>query len=154
MTKLRFPDSLTSSIDIDPQIKDANVFPLLVLMLTENSIKTNIVMGEMLTIEIRAELIDENPQPQIHITHIDSGTGFDEKSLRIYNHILDHPEVRKNGYSIGIYNIASRLRLTLGENSTIVFSNELRKGARIDIIFPYVRYRSADSENEMEVTGK
>jgi hypothetical protein len=123
-------------------------------MLTENSIKTNIVMGEMLTIEIRAELINENPQLQIHITHIDSGTGFDEKSLRTYNHILDHPEVRKNGYSIGIYNIASRLRLTLGENSTIVFSNELGKGARIDIIFPYVRYRSADSENEMEVTGK
>lgn len=91
---------------------------------------------------------------KIHITHIDSGTGFDEKSLRTYNHILDHPEVRKNGYSIGIYNIASRLRLTLGENSTIVFSNELGKGARIDIIFPYVRYRSADSENEMEVTGK
>ena len=91
---------------------------------------------------------------KIHITHIDSGTGFDEKSLRTYNHILDHPEVRKNGYSIGIYNIASRLRLTLGENSTIVFSNELGKGARIDIIFPYVRYRSADSENEMEVTGE
>ena len=38
-------------------------------MLTENSIKTNIVMGEMLTIEIRAELINENPQLQIHITH-------------------------------------------------------------------------------------
>ena len=154
MTKLRFPGSLTSSIDIDPRIKDANVFPLLVLMLTENSIKTNIVMGEMLTIEIRAELIIESPQPQIHITHIDSGTGFDEKSLRIYNHILDHPEIRKNGYSIGIYNIASRLRLTLGENSTIVFSNELGKGARIDIIFPYLKYRSTDFESEMGVAGK
>ena len=40
-------------------------------------------MGEMLTIEIRAELINENPQPQIHITHIDSGTGFDEKASEL-----------------------------------------------------------------------
>ncbi len=140
MTQLRYPGSLTSSIDIDPRIEDANVFPLLVLMLTENSIKTNIVMGEMLTIEIQAELLDADSNPQIHITHIDSGTGFDEENLRIYNHILEHPEVRQNGYSIGIYNIASRLRLTLGENSTILFSNELGKGARIDIVFPYVPY--------------
>lgn len=154
MTKLRFPNSLISSININPQIEDANVFPLLVLMLTENSIKTNIVMGEVLAIEIRAELINDDQQPKIHITHIDSGTGFDEKSLRIYNQILDHPEIRKNGYSIGIYNIASRLRLTLGANSTILFSNELGKGARIDIIFPYVKYQSTDSENEMEVIGK
>ena len=141
MTKLRYPGSLTASITIDPQIEDASVFPLLVLMLTENSIKTNIVMGEMLTIEIQAELVDKNSQPQIHITHIDSGVGFDEKTIKIYNHILEHPEVRQNGYSIGIYNIASRLRLTLGEDSTILFSNELGKGARIDIVFPYVKSR-------------
>lgn len=148
MTKLRFPNSLTSSITIDPLIRDANVFPLLVLMLTENSIKTNIIMGEMLSIEIYAELISSEKLSQIHIIHIDSGTGFNEKDLKIYNNILEYPEIRRNGYSIGIYNIASRLRLTLGENSTILFSNEMGKGARIDITFPYIKYEPQSAEKE------
>lgn len=140
MTKLRFPGSLSATIHMDPDTADASVFPLLVLMLTENSIKTNIVMGELLTIEIYTELINTPSGPQMHIVHIDSGTGFDEKSMELFNHIMDHPEIRKNGYSIGIYNITSRLRLALGDNSTILFSNEFGKGARVDITFPYLGY--------------
>ena len=137
LTQLRFPDTLVYDISLDEAVKDAQVFPLILLMLTENSIKVNMVMGETFTIKIKGTQRWNEDGCRVHLIHIDSGTGFDEKSLELYNHILEHPELRKNGYGIGFFNIVRRLKLTLGETAGIHFSNEPGIGARVDLDFPY-----------------
>ncbi len=136
LTQLRFPGSLDYQIHFDAAKDDVDVFPLMVLMLTENSIKSNIVMGELLNISISIYSYEENNQKYIHITHIDSGTGIDEQKLELYNTITEHPEITEHGHSIGIYNIAMRLKLLYGKNSSLIFSNEPNAGARVDIDFP------------------
>lgn len=146
LTQLRFPDSLDYTLAIEPAIQNAQVFPLLLLMLTENSVKTGVIMGESFLIHISGYLYERNSEERVHLVHIDSGRGFTEESLELYNHITDHPDIRQNGYSIGLYNTARRLSLMLGSTASIRFSNEPGMGARIDLDFPYVIYQTEEEK--------
>ena len=145
LTSLRFPRCISYEFTMDADAKDLLVFPLLILMLTENSVKANITMGEEFRIMIRIGLYESQGEPRVRITHIDSGTGFTESNLSKYNNILAESEVRKDGYEIGIYNIIRRLKLLLGDSSKIEFTNELGYGARIDIDFPAMVYNTGSS---------
>ena len=146
LTQLRFPNTLTYQIQVESSMIDAQVFPMLLLMLTDNSIKANVVMGEPFHIYIQGHWYEKDGQPRIHLSHIDSGTGFDEQSLALYNHITDYTEVQKNGYGIGIYNTVMRLRLMFGDMASIFFSNEPGLGARIDIDIPFISDPKTDAE--------
>lgn len=153
LTQLRFPNTLTYDICVENTAREAQVFPLLILMLTENSIKTNLIMGENFCIQIKGYRYEKEGISRIHLTHIDSGSGFDNDSLQIYNHIIKHPEAMKNGCSIGIYNTVMRLNLTLGNTAAICFSNEPGQGARIDIDFPYTQFSEENTASEFNNTA-
>lgn len=136
LTQLRFPESLSYSLTISKKAEDASVFPMIVLLVIENSIKNNVVMGELLNISLNAYVEED----RLHITCIDSGSGFNEDEIEIYNHINEHSEVLLDGHHIGINNIYSRLKLISGESASIKLSNELGSGARIDVDMPYKKY--------------
>ena len=140
LTQLRFPNILTYSIRVDAEAENARVFPHLLLMFTENSIKANLIMDEKFHIQIRGYVYQRENESRVHLTHIDSGTGFKDDSLTFYNHIMNHPEITKKGYGIGIYNTVMRMQLTMGDSAKILFSNEPGQGARIDIDFPYMPF--------------
>lgn len=140
LTQLRFPSTLSYQISVEECILDAKVFPMLLLTLTENAIKANLIMGEAFQINITGYLYEKEKLPRIHLTHIDSGSGFSEESLHLYSHITESSEYGKEGYHIGIYNIVRQLKLAMGETAAISFSNEPGLGARIDIDFPYSPY--------------
>lgn len=144
LTQLRFPDTLKYEIDLEDEIEQAQVFPLLLLMLTENSIKLNVVMGEAFQVRIHGSIYARDGQKRIHLVHIDSGKGFNEHYLEIYNHITEHPEITEKGKSIGLYNTAMRLKLIFGNSASIRFSNEPGMGARIDIDIPYIPYHQEE----------
>lgn len=140
LTQLRYPGILSYEIEADEQARSARIFPHMLLMLTENSIKANLVMGENFRVFIRCKVYERSGEMRVHLTHIDSGSGFKPQSLETYNHIMEHPEVARNGYGIGIYNIVSRMNLTMGPSADICFSNEPDMGARIDMDFPFQPY--------------
>ena len=140
LTQLRFPNTLSYDICVEDAAKEAQVFPLLLLMLTENSIKTNLIMGESFCVQIKGYCYEKEGISRVHLIHIDSGIGFNKENLHIYNHIIEYPETRKNGSNIGIYNIVMRLNLMLGASAVIYFSNEPGQGARIDIDFPFTQF--------------
>jgi len=140
LTKLRFPGYLTYTAKIAPETKDASVFPLILLMLTENTIKYNMVMGEPLLVSITSEMIVENGEPWVHMIHIDSGDGFDSDTLTALSDSLDRNSSHLDGRHLGIRNVAKRLELVHGEAATIHFSNEPGLGARIDIEIPYASF--------------
>lgn len=144
LTALRFPECVSYKTNIGEETRDAAVFPLLVLMLTENSIKNNVTMGEEFSVEICSYPYEEAGCRKIHITHVDSGKGFSEEALARYNHMELHENLRKDGCGVGIYNIVMRLRLIWGEEASIRFSNEPGSGARIDIDFPYIPYQEEE----------
>ena len=142
MTNIRFPGCLETT-----SVADASVFPLIVLMHTENTFKFNLVMGEKLTLIIRVQGFEENGKKRVRITHIDSGSGFTEDILASYRG-QGSPEPEHERAHIGIRNAIRRLELYYGGDARQVLSNEPGLGARIDIEFPYIPYRAENAARE------
>ncbi len=136
LTQYRFPDTLRCEIDTDPALERVRVFPLILLTLTENSIKTGVIMGEPFFIRVRCYAEDEDGRERVILEHTDSGTGLTEEQLVIYNHIFEHPEVTEKGTGIGLYNTAMRLKLIFGEDASIRFENEEGMGLKVTLNIP------------------
>lgn len=142
LNSFRYPDSLTYQIDIKDLCDNAAVFPCLILMLSENSIKHNLSTDEKLNLIISAqEEKDENGRTYVHIRHLDSGNGFPDQMLKDLNR--PNPSIQEiaEGTRIGLYNIKRRLLLSYDLQGKIHFSNNSETGgAQVDIIIPYVSY--------------
>ena len=136
LNKMRFPGCLIYKKDIREDVEEITIFPMLVLTLTENSIKHNLIMGESLTISISAFLQKTEDGHFLHIIHIDSGSGFSQDLLESLSSINSAGTIQKNGHHIGLLNICSLFRLIYPKNARISFSNEPDMGARIDIDIP------------------
>ena len=145
MMKIRYPNSLTYEIDVMDLCDDAAIFPSLILMLSENSVKHNLTVGEELFIRVDIREEQVKGARMVHITHTDSGDGFQENMLDRLNSLGDaSPEEIAEGQNIGLYNIVKRLQLAYrGGYSSIEFSNQPEGGARIDIIIPYRSYQES-----------
>ncbi len=140
LTELRFPGCLFYSFDLSEDAQNASVFPLILLVLTENTIKHNMIMGEFLTVKIIGYTYVNGSEKRMHLTHIDTGEGFRQATLNEITKLAAHPAPKVDGKNIGLYNIAKRLKLIYNESATIQFANEPGSGARIDIDFPYMDY--------------
>ena len=148
LTQYRFPGTLSYEINCPEVLSNAKVFPLILLTLTENSIKTGLIMGEPFQIKVDCSSSFRDGRTHVHIKHTDSGTGLSEEQLHDYNHIFHHPEVTKYGTGIGIYNTALRLKLIMGEDASIHFYNEPGMGLSVELDFTYQEY----SEDELQGT--
>lgn len=145
-TELRFPGFLKLETMIDSDAELATIFPMLILMLTENSIKYNMTMGELLTITISCLMEGTGQNRLVHIIHIDDGYGYPPGTLEQLNSLQDHSQNPTiTGHRIGLYNIVRRMQLMYGSNGSIRFSNEEGKGARIDITIPFLPFDSGAS---------
>ena len=140
LSGIRYPDSLVYRLSLPADCKDCMIPPMLLLTLCENTIKHNLIMGKHLQIIVTVTKTDNDPNTQkqgcFHITYIDSGSGYPDEILKLNNHILEHPEITSDGYHIGIYNIAKTLDLQYHSFASILFSNEPKMGARVDITIP------------------
>lgn len=139
-TQYRFPGSLSYQIECPQTLENTRVFPLILLTLTENSIKTGLIMGEPFLIRVGCTSYFQDGSRRVCLKHTDSGTGLSPEQLHNYNHVFTHPEVTKKGTGIGIYNTAMRLKLILGEDSAIRFYNEPEFGLSVELDFSYQEY--------------
>ena len=85
MTELRFPGCLNWEIHVDEKCRNASVFPIILLMFTENTIKHNMIMGEELRVRITGSLVERNGEKYVVLTHLDSGSGYFEEDLEYLN---------------------------------------------------------------------
>ena len=145
MMQIRYPNSLTYHIDLQDLSEDATVFPCLIIMFSENSIKHNLTVGENLNIDVVVREEERDGEDYIHITHIDSGQGFDEDILRDLQDLETFaPTDQYDGHRIGLTNIVKRLKLAYGDSrSSITFSNEPGSGARVDVYIPFIPYQES-----------
>ena len=140
LTQNRFPGTLQFEKETDSSVMDAAVFPMILLTLTENSIKTGLIMGEPFLIRVRVSQKQENGETFVVLEHTDSGVGLSEEKLQKYNNILEQPEVTEKGTGIGLYNTAMRLRLIMGPEAVLSFANAEGMGLCVTISFPYKKY--------------
>ncbi|MBR6404927.1 MAG: histidine kinase [Lachnospiraceae bacterium] len=140
LTDLRFPGCLTFEMDISEEASRAMVFPLILIMFTENTFKYNLVMREPLKLIVRAYVYEKDGEKRLHIEHIDSGSGYEENVLQRGNEIASQEIAGSGGAQIGLRNIGQRLRLYYNDTAELKLSNEPGMGARNDIDIPYVEY--------------
>jgi len=130
--QLRFPDTFSYCVELPPELKNCKIPPLLIQTLAENSIKHAFFLDEQFHIFINIKQSEDPRYLDIKIQ--DTGEGFPEDVLIALD--KDEPLVTSEGERIGIWNVKQRLTLLYKENSTINFSNELGKGATVQITIP------------------
>lgn len=140
MTSLRFPGFLKWEIDVEEACMEASVFPLVLLMFTENAIKYNMVMGEDFFVKIVGRMSERGGEKFVTLVHLDSGSGYSEKDLEYINRPIEAQMHDIKGHKIGSYNLIKRLGLIYGDKAYAHFSNEPGSGARSEISVPYVPY--------------
>lgn len=143
LSNLRFPNCIHYEPDVDPCTENATVFPLLLMMFVENTVKHELVMGVDLYVFIKTRLIEKADGNRVRLTVIDSGEGFPEEFLQAVKQ-SDYTMQDEDGNHLGIENIIRRLRMEYIDNASISFSNEPDAGARIDIDIPYQPYQPED----------
>ena len=140
LTQNRFPGTLQFEKETDSTVLDAAVFPMILLTLTENSIKTGLIMGEPFLIRVKVSQTLKNGETFVVLEHTDSGVGLSEEKLQKYNNILEQPDVTEKGTGIGLYNTAMRLSLIMGPEAELKFANAEGMGLCVTISFPYKKY--------------
>lgn len=145
LTELRFPGFLKWEIDVDEECRNASVFPIILLMFTENAIKHNMVMGEEFRVRITGRLVERDGEKHVVLVHLDSGSGYFEQDLEYLNRPVSQQAHDFNGRKIGTYNLIKRLYLVYGEKASVHFSNEPGWGAKSEMDIPYIPYQE-DSE--------
>lgn len=136
MQEIHTMNRLTHVIDFDisPSLMDADVPTLIIQTFVENAIKHNKTIDNQIIIKISASLEDVEGESYLHIVITDSGQGFSQEVCQILNEGGKLKDSR--GKHIGIYNIQQRLFLLYGEKASLVFSNNHKGGACVDICFP------------------
>ena len=141
LSELRFPGCIDSAIEIGDDAWNAMVFPLILIMFTENTFKYNLVMGEPLRLIVRAGVYELDGQKRLLLTHIDSGSGYPDDILRFASEGFPG-DASADGAHIGLRNNYRRLQLYYGDTAQMRLSNEPGMGARIEMDIPYVEYHS------------
>ena len=151
LTELRFPGCLNWEIHVDEECRNASVFPIILLMFTENTIKHNMIMGESLRVRITGSLVEHDGEKYVVLIHLDSGSGYFEEDLEYLNRPVSQQLHDFNGKKIGTYNLLKRLYLVYGEKAHVHFSNEPGWGAKSEITIPYIPYREDANPPESKI---
>ncbi|CAN7242092.1 histidine kinase [Paenibacillus sp. LjRoot153] len=133
--ELRFPNSLTCTIDSPDFLENIPIPPLVIQTFLENSIKHSVTLEEPVHISVAIDLLETGLEPYIEIIIRDTGKGFLEDVLaeiRYGNRVVD-----EQGEHIGIWNVRKRLLLLYGERATLSCYNGFPSGAVIEIKLPY-----------------
>lgn len=133
--ELRFPKSLSCSIEAPEFLLDTPIPPLIVHTFIENAIKYAVNLDELIFIAIDIKIVENSlSEPCFKITISDTGKGFKKEVLekiQIGRQIID-----ERGEHIGIWNVQRRLELLYNGRANISFSNRETGGAVIEIILP------------------
>lgn len=147
MSNIRYPGCIRYFPDFGSESGSATVVPLLLLNFVENSIKYEVVMGQILDIhiEIRTEPAPQSDAPLVCICIWDSGNGFSDEILPVVrNYSAKLPE---ETFHIGIHNVWFRMN-HIFPDCDFTFSNRQNAGAQINIRFPFRPFLPQNSTME------
>lgn len=132
--QMRFPQSLTTEIDVPEYLLSAPIPPLIIHTFVENTIKHSVTLDDQIHLVIKASIFGTEAMPGMRIIISDTGKGFKEEilnKLRSGERIID-----KLGEHIGIRNVQRRLMLIYGGRAKLTCRNGNDGGAIIDILLP------------------
>lgn len=132
--ELRFPENLSSDIDIAEELLEAPIPPLVIHTFVENTVKHSITLDEKVHLEIRAYYAEKNLEPMLKIIIKDSGKGFTKDMLSKLE--SDGPVIDEHGEHTGIRNVQRRLELIYNGSAHLACRNGEKGGAVVEILLP------------------
>ncbi len=137
LSSIRYPGALQLLVSCEESLKNATVVPLLLLNFVENTIKYEVVMGQVLEMHVDIISLERNQCTMLQFCIWDTGRGFSENVLPMLQTIDAH--INSEQEHIGITNVVLRLR-QIFPDAAFSFSNRPDAGAQIMIEFPYVPF--------------
>lgn len=133
MSGIRYPNSLSLSINCPEAFRQAAVVPLLLLNFIENTIKHEVAIGRLLEMHIDVVSYETDDCIRLNICIWDTGKGFSPQMLAR----TTDPSFPSgnNPAHIGITNVIFRMR-HIFPDVKFTFCNRPGAGAQIDINFP------------------
>ncbi len=128
----RFGERIQYSIDVEPEVENMQILPLLMQPLVENSIVHGLEMKEgigHITVKIRKE--DNFLSVQIE----DDGMGIPYEKLDKLREEMKHFDDIDRTH-IGVVNVYQRIKLFYGENYDMTFDSQEGKGTKIQLKLP------------------
>jgi two-component system sensor histidine kinase YesM len=129
---IRYKDKFSYSIDIDQQIDDMLIPPVLIQSFVENSMKYALQMSDQVHINISVNSFEVEYYPYAKIVISDSGPGYPSEYLPLLNQGKKIIDI--NGEHIGIRNVVQRLDILFNSKAKWYFYNN--NGAVSEIIIP------------------
>lgn len=145
--KIRFPGTFTHVYEMDEDLDDVLIPPLLIQNFVENSIKYALKMGEVIEIIV----IAKNDGEKMSISILDTGNGIRPEVLE---KLRRGEKVEDNiGTHIGIWNCRRRLKIFYGEDAEMTISSAVGEGTQVWMKLPIVR-RGEDGGEEHEFINR
>ena len=138
LSLIRYPNGIQLYEDIDTITLNSAVIPLLLQSFVENSIKYEVITGNIIGLHINSTLIQGRDRTYLSLTYWDTGSGYPSDLLKKLQN-LDHYIEDKSSSHYGIRNVVQRIWMVYGaENCAIHFSNRPKAGAQIEVVVPYI----------------
>lgn len=132
LQQIRYPNGVSFTFEIDPDILPIQVPPLCVQTFIENSFKYAMSDLHELNLHVKVKIDSEDSTGFLHITISDDGPGFGTETLSKLR--AGQRVIRQDGEHIGIYNIKRRIELIYGDRGQLLFKDA--EGANVEIIIP------------------
>ncbi|BBH25019.1 sensor histidine kinase YesM [Paenibacillus baekrokdamisoli] len=150
--ELRFPDLLSSDIEVPPYLFGLGVPPLVIQTFVENAIKHAFSVEKPFALTIRGKLESGEGEPYVQLVIEDTGIGF---SVEVLAALSEGASLeREDGSRHGIWNARRRLELLYGGAASLRFSNREVGGARVEILLPMRKCLEEGEDNDAEIAHR
>lgn len=141
--KIRFPGAFTYVYDIEENLYDVLIPPLIIQNFVENSIKYGLKIGSEIEILITVRAQDKF----LHISICDTGNGMCKERLELLR--AGQMIEDDTGQHIGIWNCRRRLNVIYGKESTLTISSIPDEGTQVWIELPINRDDKIGENNDV-----
>lgn len=133
--KIRYKNSFTFTMDIDPEIESFCTVKLILQPILENAI--NYGMSGMDDCgEIRVTGRKEEGRLLLLVT--DNGIGMTEEEISCL--LTDNIRTQKSGSGVGLMNVNNRIQILFGKEYGLVIESEPDEGTTVSVCIPAVPY--------------
>lgn len=135
--KLRYEDTITVQLDVDPETITFPVIKFILQPLVENAVKYSFSEKTFADIFIKTEKIGS----QISLSVADKGMGMSEEIISDLLSQADETQhvLESKGNSIGLRNVLGRLKLTYGNNFSYHIESIKNEGTKITLLIDLKR---------------
>ncbi|MCM1191710.1 MAG: histidine kinase [Butyrivibrio sp.] len=119
-------------LQADEELMEYRVPILCVQTFVENSVKYAFRDGQILSLEVTADIVPDDEERYLRIRIEDNGGGYPQEKLPDLNRPVT--QFKYNSEHIGIDNIKYRIFILYGEKATICFYNNPSGGAATEIL--------------------